>query len=351
MADHSAPSIRILFDDAVKLYEDIEQRSSNDDSFQELVQKAMHTFLATARNVQSAAIFSKNEQLDDISTLDLSFLLIDYYLGQLQQKLVTERLKHLTDAKALFDSFLMTCERLKLVHKEDLQSWRRERNADAQTKRTEKIERARREKQAKSKLGELMKKDTAQQNKVASGYILKQTADENQNDNDESRRELTLLRIDIAIRAAVEEFDAIKQEMELLQGMEQMKAKNGGKLPPTPPPPATAQPRPPLVLTREMIQQQVFAHTNLPTMTPEQWADELISRGVLPSAADVNASLQQQGQQQNQEASNEKANEDADEATDKEHDEKQLKERAFDDWKDEHPRGQGNMNDNYFKRG
>jgi immunoglobulin-binding protein 1 len=37
----------------------------------------------------------------------------------------------------------------------------------------------------------------------------------------------------------------------------------------------------------------------------------------------------------------------------KEKDEEQeiLKARQWDDWKDDHPKGEGNKNDNYFKRG
>jgi len=44
---------------------------------------------------------------------------------------------------------------------------------------------------------------------------------------------------------------------------------------------------------------------------------------------------------------NKKKKEEEDEQTDEE----TLKARAWDDWKDEHPRGEGNKNDNYFKRG
>ena len=34
-----------------------------------------------------------------------------------------------------------------------------------------------------------------------------------------------------------------------------------------------------------------------------------------------------------------------------ESDEEVLKARAWDDWKDDHPKGEGNKNDHYFKRG
>ncbi len=84
--------------------------------------------------------------------------------------------------------------------------------------------------------------------------------------------------------------------------------------------------------TREAIAQQVFKPGwNLPTMTIEEWAERQMQLGLLPNPNATNRTSA---------SKKEKVHED----------EKQKQKRDWDDWKDEHTKGEGNKNDNYFRR-
>eukprot|EP01116_Phalansterium_solitarium_P015776 TRINITY_DN3518_c0_g1_i1.p1 TRINITY_DN3518_c0_g1~~TRINITY_DN3518_c0_g1_i1.p1 ORF type:complete len:137 (+),score=23.03 TRINITY_DN3518_c0_g1_i1:465-875(+) len=136
----------------------------------------------------------------------------------------------------------------------------------------------------------------------------------------------------------------MKQEIEMLEQVEKMKREQGGRLRMAPPEPRGPAPKP-VTITREMImqskriqlQQQVFQPGHiLPTMTPEQWAEEQMRLGLLPSPGDAPP-----------EPPNKKEEDEFDED---ELEADRRKKSAWDDWKDDNPKGAGNKNDHYFKR-
>jgi len=317
------------------MFQKIEDSTSNDSSFCDLVQKNLNMFLTISRKVQDAALFSTNEELDDISTSSLKFLLIDYNIAELLGKLVDSNqtirdITRITNLKLSLDrywSFLSKCETLNLIHKQDLEALHREEVPNATIKREEKIARFKREKEAQNLLKEVLIK----RNKK--GF---KNETEEEEEEDETLRSFTLLLLDIAIRKSIENYFAVKEEIEMLENVINIKQKSGGKLP-------TPKEKPPqfknfilLPNKRDQLKRDVFKpNYPLPTMTVEEWAEEEMRLGLMPSPNDPKP---------------QKSN-DKDSDNEEEDDQKTLKARNWDDWKDDHPRGEGNKNDRYFSRG
>jgi len=286
--------------------------------------------------VKSLHLFSSNEDLEDISTKNLRFLLIEFYLGELFLKIVDSyRLRNLKESKNYFISFLNKCEKFNLINQEDLDSLHREFPLDPQATRKEKISRFKREKEVSQRFHELVKK-RAEARKKERGSI--SSHHEEEEEEEEETRELIRTLIEMSIQKATDSLEMTQKECTMLEQIEKMKIENGGNIPkPTPEPDPFIQTFtiPTQLTQRETINSRVF----LPgypthTLTPEQWADQQMKLGLLPT-------------QTNNNVSNEKKKEDEDE---KENEEATLKSRTWDDWKDENTRGSGNKNDKYFKR-
>jgi hypothetical protein len=75
-------------------------------------------------------------------------------------------------------------------------------------------------------------------------------------------------------------------------------------------------------------------------MTVEEWAEEQMQLGLMPSPDSMNNNNNNKNQGKKKKEDDEGP----------EDEEALKKKRDWDDWKDDHPRGAGNQNDNYFKR-
>jgi hypothetical protein len=70
---------------------------------------------------KSEALISKNEEIDDISTINLKYLFLEYYLAKFHSnwREVKERISHLKTSKHLFEIFVERCYRMKLIDEMD----------------------------------------------------------------------------------------------------------------------------------------------------------------------------------------------------------------------------------------
>jgi len=94
---------------------------------------------------------------------------------------------------------------------------------------------------------------------------------------------------------------------------------------------------------RQDLQKQVFkTGYSLPTMTLEEWAEHIEKQN---EQIKQNQPAPTKEQLEREKRQNEGIPEKEDES-----DEKVERDRSFDDWKDSHGKGEGNKNDNYFKR-
>jgi len=334
----SQPSISTLFAQSQDMFSQIEKSSLNstDPQYQKQVTMCLNNFKSIALVLIRNHVFSSNEELEDINTSALKLILVHYYIAELHLKLVdSERISNLKYAKGNLSSFLRQCEQLKLLHKDDINSLHRDIPVDAKTKREEKINRARRDKEINSKLQEILQKKKESMDKYQSGNITSSVVNEEETDEEE-QRDFYILLIKTTATKALDSIDTVEQELDMLQQIENIKLQNNGKVPPPKDPPKSNLPYQnfTIVNSRDKLKQGVFKPGNLPTMTPEEWAELQIKNGTLPTASGTTKPNKPKD----------------DEISAEEEEEKRQKDSKFDDWKDENPKGQGNKNDRYFKR-
>ncbi|XP_010160278.1 PREDICTED: immunoglobulin-binding protein 1, partial [Eurypyga helias] len=275
-----------------------------------------------------------NEELEEIASADLKYLLLPALLGALTLKQVdlSRRLEHLESARAHFWRFLKLCRSYGLgsFHlppasapgAEGAGSPAPGNPAATQpslvamaASRQAKIERYKQKKELENRLASMRT------------FVESEQADE------EQIREFYILQIQKWITTSLEEIESIDQETVILR------SRGTAKQSSAPPHGTSRQVRPPLkpfILTRDAAQAKVFGagYPGLPTMTVDDWYEQRRKQGVVsaqsvprrtPGITDEELRKQQQ------------------EKKEEEDDEEALqKARNWDDWKDTHPRGYGN---------
>jgi hypothetical protein len=75
----SPPRLTDLFDGSQQLYEELEKLEGKDPKYIQTVQTLLNNFQLMGRVIESRAIFSSNEEIDDINSHELK------YVGNLQK--------------------------------------------------------------------------------------------------------------------------------------------------------------------------------------------------------------------------------------------------------------------------
>ena len=111
-----------------ELYMQIEKRvglvlRDSSEATEDLVQATIRLIVSCKDMVRREALFSVNEELDDITTSSLKYLFLDYFLGKiaLNQKDFACRETHVMDSMFSLNSFIDTCRELKLMYVAELQ--------------------------------------------------------------------------------------------------------------------------------------------------------------------------------------------------------------------------------------
>uniref|UniRef100_UPI00398E6A48 immunoglobulin-binding protein 1 n=1 Tax=Pristiophorus japonicus TaxID=55135 RepID=UPI00398E6A48 len=326
-----SPKLTDIFESGWKLHEDAESSNEapNSESFQRKVRRGVELLEQATRMVNQLDLFSRNEELEEIATADIKYLLLPVLLGALTMKLgnSAKRLEHVQKAQVYFMDFLKRCKDYNVMTFEFPQTVENNEESNKAcvlpsspaicsqpslismaTKRQAKIERYNLKKETEAKLKEI-------KSIICSGKA-----------DDEQTRKFYLLHLQRWISTSLEEIESIDQEIQILKRMEGTKR-----------PQATRPQRPPLqpfILTRDAVQAKVVGagYPSLPTMTVDEWYDQRKKQDALP---DQGIPRSHPGDQENQEQEAENDNE-AD-------DEQALRiAREKDDWKDTHRRGYGN---------
>ncbi|XP_069723564.1 immunoglobulin-binding protein 1 isoform X2 [Phaenicophaeus curvirostris] len=319
-----------------RLWEELEagtEPSAAAPAVQEKVRQGLDALQRAADMVAQLELFSENEELEEIASADLKYLLLPALLGSLTLKQVdlSRRLEHLESARAHFGRFLRLCRSYGLGSfqlppasppgEEAAGGLAPGGPMSAQSgllamasKRQAKIERYKQKKELENRLASM-------RTFVESGQ-----ADE------EQTREFYILQIQKWINTSLEEIESIDQEIVILRS-------RGTAKPPSAPPHGTTRqvraPLKPFILTRDAAQAKVFGsgYPGLPMMTVDDWYDqrrrqEVMSAQSAPQRASGSTDEELQTQQEEKE----------------ENDDEEALQRArnWDDWKDTHPRGYGN---------
>lgn len=274
------------------------------------------------------SLCSENEELEELASADLKYLLVPALLGALTLRQVepSRRREHLESARRHFCRFLELCRSYGLSGARPPPAAPREdgeAGSAAQrsllamaSSRQAKIERYKQKKELENKLASL-------RTFVESGQ-----ADE------EQVRELYLLQAQKWITISFEEIESIDQEMVILKSRDTMKQSSA---PPHGPSRQVRTPLKPFILTRDAAQAKVFGagYPGLPTMTVNDWYDQ--------KKREEAAHGQSAPQWPPPDTNDEELRKEQQEKIKEEDDEEALqKARDWDDWKDTHPRGYGN---------
>lgn len=174
-------------------------------SVQERIREAIGRLNRIARLVQSLSLFSTNEEISDIPTSHLQFLLVDYYLGDLHLRPMggLDRKKQLETSSMFLSAFLTRCDNLGLVEEEDRCDVLEEAEdlSNPAKRRERKIARFRKEKEAQERLNHIL-------------YIKEQAKRAGMDSPDEElTREQYMLLIQSSIRKALDHGRIIKEVM------------------------------------------------------------------------------------------------------------------------------------------
>ncbi len=335
--------------------------SGNDAALQADIARCLAALGECDRAARSLQVLSRGERVDEHNVEALSLLLVDFYAGRLSSKQtpgVTDpsgRARHesVRSALAFFEAFLDRAVAMRAAEEPDCELWLARDRARARTgegegeddralvlapraagSREAKLERFRRARAARQRLDEVVAR--------------LRHARMRQEHDDELEREHVLLDLRLAAKTALDEVESLQQESQILEHMARMSlqappaqplAQGGPRGPPQPP----AQPfvvthvGKDLRVTRETIKADMFKPSwRQPTMTLEQLADiemreardkeerERAFRAANPEILTAKQ-LHEQGLE-----------DDLDQA-----DRAAKKDREWDDWKDDNPKGQG----------
>ncbi|XP_078168241.1 2A phosphatase associated protein of 46 kD isoform X2 [Carex rostrata] len=198
---------------------------------QDTVRKGIELLKRCDQMVSKLGLFSSNETKDDVSTSNLKFLLVPFYLAELTEKVAQEdRIPILKASEDHLKEFISICEALELVPEDELDASRQGGADTFATRRAKKVARFKRQKAAEAKLQEIKER------KERRGRSLRATAlsnpvdfdEEDAHDDDsEEEREAWLGTISLALCKAFDLLEMLKKEEEMLLAVKERQSKDG----------------------------------------------------------------------------------------------------------------------------
>ncbi|CAI2347492.1 unnamed protein product [Caenorhabditis sp. 36 PRJEB53466] len=257
-------SLQALFDPAKRVASDIEENRFELRKLQPRLQTAIANLHQVTVNVNKLGLFSSNEQIEDIPTSSLPFLMVPCFLGLFHTNLIvdsTEKLEELRKAKVYFRNYLERLRNVGLitsrlpwdddVAKEDAEKLKAPKPSHEEI-RKQKLDRHRRKKELKATELSIERQLEAV------------TVDE------QNLRELFVTQLLFWSERAYEELQSIEEELPILRMMAE---RSGGHAPPLPPPTHKVPSLKPFVITRDAQQKKVFGagYPGIPTVSVDEW--------------------------------------------------------------------------------
>lgn len=302
-------------------------RTSGPTSDPEVAETAISALNQTSGVLYSAALFSANDELDEIATRHIKYFLVPFLTAQALQSWqgeAAERLVKLRQAGEELQSFFLSMDRLELLSETERDCVLHCAPDAVRTptqRREEKVARYRLEKAAARKLEALMNRE---------GKV----------EDEEIERETALIVLQCAVRRALDLHGALEQEVEILAFGEKQRSKGRD-------PRAVAErarPRGPIpgmrgmpanfriVSDREQEREGVFRPSHsLPTYTVEEWGE-----------IEARMMMEKEREKQEKEVLAKRRKEEEDSDGDDVIDRETMEARRWDNWKDDHNKGSGN---------
>ncbi|XP_052866640.1 immunoglobulin-binding protein 1 [Anopheles cruzii] len=319
------------------------------------VKKTMRIFEDATRLVSLVGMFSSNESLEEIPTENLRYLLLPFYLGQLAKRLCNEDRKEVVQvADVYFNDFLNRCASYGLYNKPD-------KDTDSLTLAVESA--AIVPGAMSDKLRELNRMGFERQEKIRR-YQQKKELEEQVEAlrllvevsdavvDDERTREFYVKLLRSSVIEAQEELVFLEREKEMIKHCDALPKRNplegetsGHDRPPRKKFPS--KPLKPIIITRDAVQKAVYGrgYPSLPTMTVAEFYEQRVADGIFPDPEkmkEVNKNSLMNRVFQDNAAELDREEEEKETLVENDDEEYLARQRAKDEFKDEHRRGEGN---------
>ncbi|CAO2143216.1 unnamed protein product [Urochloa humidicola] len=215
-----------LFDRASRLH-GLASSSALD---QEGIRKGVELLRRCDEMVSKLGLFSPNETKDDVSTANLKYLLVPYYLGEMTEKIAQEdRIPILKASQDHLKEFIALCEVLELIPQDELELSRQKQPDTIANKRAQKIAWFKRQKAAETKLQEIKERKERRGRSLRAGALsapVEAGEEDALEDDGEEEREAWLATISLALCKAFDLLDMLKKE-EMLLAVKERNEKDG----------------------------------------------------------------------------------------------------------------------------
>mmetsp|Transcript_28015 Transcript_28015/g.64660 ORF Transcript_28015/g.64660 Transcript_28015/m.64660 type:complete len:357 (+) Transcript_28015:67-1137(+) len=350
MADDVAPAVQLptaemdteqlskAFYDGYKTYNQLLGEGA-DIPGQENLDELFALLKSIAWRARELHLFSPNEELDDINTTDLKYMLVPFLMAETvgATRDMSRRLDELRRALMFWQAFAADCERLGISNEDDVKALNRspDEKPNATQKRDEKIARYKRSKELDAQVARLFDR---KRELVGDEWAWGTSG----GFDEESERELILSLLQRAVSRCVENIAFAEEELPML---EIMAARGGPDAPPLPKerPPVDAKPwcirlQDKAELQKLYLQQVFQPDIPMPTISIAEAAEAEIAEMQEREQREKDFTFRQQYREHEMWYG-------GDRYGSQEHfeeEQKGYKDRSWDDWKDEHPRGMGN---------
>eukprot|EP01130_Rhizamoeba_saxonica_P002306 TRINITY_DN12137_c0_g1_i1.p1 TRINITY_DN12137_c0_g1~~TRINITY_DN12137_c0_g1_i1.p1 ORF type:complete len:348 (-),score=100.11 TRINITY_DN12137_c0_g1_i1:90-1097(-) len=324
-AEIESLSLLELYDQATLMYNNLEEGNIDREDYDQYVDDTTNCLKHAIYLIRENGLFADNEVLDDIPTSSLKYISLYFYYSNILTRPSTPdpkiRYSLVQQQIGTLNHFIEFCVEKQIADPVDVEIYNREEHElTAEQKRSEKIERYKREKDLQKKMQSIM------QEKMKSGL------DETEEQNEEFERKITLLIIRSQVTKSLDTLMGAESEKEMLSGIVKMLEEHGEI--PKPKSPEPRERRPDIHIKSDRhIKQEVAAKAflpgwNLPTMTIEEAAD-----------IDLHEALEREARQNEAQKQKKLVKEFGDSSDDSE---EVYKKREWDAWADDHPVGEGN---------
>ncbi|PIC38594.1 hypothetical protein B9Z55_010561 [Caenorhabditis nigoni] len=313
-------SLQALFEPAKKLISDIEDGVHTTAELQPRLKTGIENLHSVTKLVNQLRLYSSNEQIEDVPTNSLPYLLVPCFLGIFHQNVIVDaslKLDELRKSKVYLRNFLDRLRNLCLITtKLPWEDEDTEVKDDTGKKTKMSVEEIRRLKLERHKKKQELKMTELRIKKQLEAVSI----------DEQNLRELYITQLQFWCERSHEELQAIEDEIPLLKMMAERSA-HPNRYPAPSEPLKTVPPLKPFIITRDAQQKQVFGvgYPGIPAMSVDEWYHQKF--GCNPHNAPQSSAPEPQQQLESEE-------EDDDEA--------RAKAMRWDEYKDDHRRGWGN---------
>ncbi|XP_022662509.1 immunoglobulin-binding protein 1b-like [Varroa destructor] len=327
-------SLDVLFKFALNAAQEIEHLTPQDVKYDQLVKESIEKLEHCTELVNELHLFSVNESFEEIATPVLKFLLLPALLASFSSRKKDDRLLLINQSEIYFKDFLKRCSEYGITKWEEKNGDVEEQKktdrslVDAAHQRNIKIERYKEQQRLESIVLEF--EESLEKNGATSTP-------------EDEVREYYLSLVRLWCLKAVNELALVEQEKAILQHIRSLpndaKAKE-----------ETAPKRPfkPFIITKTAEQKKVYGagYPSLPVLSVDEFYEQKYGKdGKSGENSHCPGGHSLQRWAENPEANQQEIENEAAEKENKmerEDPEELARQRAWDDWKDEHRRGEGN---------